>query len=171
MKEWYNYGIDLACYLAPSAFYCRIHKQRAKEGGNGEGHSPIAHTLSSHKFIPDFGLFVVLPNEWLMQILCIVISLSLGANASANANYTMPHVHTYIFVTVLFINAGVNDAVNAKYMTLLLRCSCLPSAHLPHSHTHVCSFIRSPHWHECFQWIVWTSERASECVSNYRYNY
>lgn len=92
------------------------------------------------------------------------LSLSLGANASANANYTMPHVHTYIFVTVLFINAGVNDAVNAKYMTLLLlleSLACPLHTYLIHIHTYVPSFVR----------LIGTSafnglyERVSERVS------
>lgn len=68
-----------------------------------------------------------------------------GAGASASASYIIHH--TCIFVTAIFINAGVNDAVNAKYITLVLllfaRVESLALRSLTsftYIHAYVCSF-------------------------------
>lgn len=52
IQLWYWFGL----LFAPSAFYCRIHKQSVREG---EGDSPIAHTHTHYRRINLFRFWFI----------------------------------------------------------------------------------------------------------------
>lgn len=108
--------------------------------------------------------------QWMADANFMHCHLSVPMRLPATPYHTMHSAHTYIFVTVLFINVGVNDAVNAKYMTLLLlllvhveSLACPLHTYHIHMHTYVPSFVRligTSAFNGLYEWV---SEWVSLC--------